>query len=135
MSSSSSISFEQAQNILAAPAARCAYLVDAVLAAVQQVNTFKRFPLARAFRVVFTSVKPTQVRFCVYQNSELMGLLTYRYNPDTMAGPELTQTTDKPHGELLVRLLRAPADAALCHLEKQVWGKVSFEAESRPAQA
>jgi hypothetical protein len=119
------LTHQQAQEILDDDGARCAHLVDAVLAGIAAYGQEMRAFSANAPTpyVVFSCISAEQVRFSVREGERLVDMLAYEYNPERMGAPQLERTDVMGAAmgtSTLTRRLLPLFDFALARLEEQV---------------
>ncbi|KWU24741.1 hypothetical protein [Burkholderia cenocepacia] len=121
----------EAQAVLSDTGVRAAYMVDAVLSGVKELDRQMSALTAQASHIsaVFSLVDPHRVQFALFVAGQPSDLCAYEYNPDAenMAAPKLYCTDSRGRDigtSAATRQLQPLIDFALARMESSVWERV-----------
>lgn len=123
------LSFDEANNVLAIPGVRRAYAVNAVVIGLHNLNAREGRALNRMLLPLFTSIKDDQLSFCLFESKKRVALMTYLFDECMYAAPILREVSiDKiiqPPTSLSEKL-QPSFDDVLAKMERQVWNRVVY---------
>jgi hypothetical protein len=125
----STMSFQQANKVLATPSVRRAYACDAITVGLHILNAQENRPYGSMLRALFTSIADDRISFCLFENKKRLAMMCYVFDEEVPESPllrELDGARQLLPASDLSRKLQPLFDDILAKMERQVWNRVQF---------